>query len=76
MADYFRTPEMQHGGPFKCQNCGKKLATKIKGPSDITFKCPRCRAFIHIVMGEPVPWANKNKEGSDEHKSTGKQASG
>lgn len=59
MTQYFRTPEMQNGGPFNCQNCGKKLAVKIKGPCHIQFKCPRCHAFISIKMSEPVNWGGQ-----------------
>jgi phage FluMu protein Com len=56
VTNYFRSPEMQNGGPFLCYNCSKKLAVKIKGPCHIQFKCPRCHAFISIKMSEPVAW--------------------
>jgi len=57
MGHYFRTPEMMTGQGFRCPNCWKLLALKIKAPSDIAFKCPRCKAYVRCIMKEPVPWA-------------------
>ena len=62
MVNYFRTPEMQEGGPFHCFNCKKKLAVKLKGNMLVQFYCPRCHAFITIKLNEPVPWAGKVEE--------------
>lgn len=59
MGNYFRTPEMEKGGPFRCPNCNKVLAVKLKGDCLIQFKCPRCKAFISVKMNEPVNWARK-----------------
>ena len=62
MGTYFRTPEMQSGQSFKCQNCGKLLAVKVKSPCDLTFHCSRCKAFIHYKLREPVPWVKKEEK--------------
>jgi DNA-directed RNA polymerase subunit RPC12/RpoP len=57
MTTYFRTPEMQNGGPFKCFNCGKTLAIKLGGDKlSAEFKCKRCKAYILIKVGEEIPW--------------------
>ena len=56
MTNYFRTPEMQNGGAFRCYNCNKKLAVKLKGDFHAQFKCPRCQAFISVHMKEKVNW--------------------
>jgi phage FluMu protein Com len=62
MSVYFRTPEMQTGGPFKCFNCGKKLAVKLKGNCHVQFSCPRCKAFISVHMKEPVNWSKNEQQ--------------
>lgn len=54
MPVYFRTPEMEGGGPFYCFNCKRMLAIKIKGNCHIQFHCPRCKAFISIALREPI----------------------
>lgn len=55
MSHYFRTPEMQSGGPFRCYNCNKKLAIKMQGNDYvIQLRCPRCKAFITVKMNEPI----------------------
>ena len=61
--NYFRTPEMQTGKGFKCQNCNKSLAVKVVGPCEIHFHCPRCKAYITVKMREPVPWVPKKENG-------------
>ena len=66
MGNYFRTPEMQSGKGFRCPNCSKLLAVKIVSPSHIEFSCSRCKAFIKIIMKEPVPWAQKTNEKEEE----------
>lgn len=62
MSNYFRSPEMQNGGPFFCLNCKKKLAVKIRGNCHIEFLCPRCKSFISIKMKEPINWSTKREE--------------
>ena len=64
MSNYFRTPEMQKGGPFRCPNCNKVLAVKLKGKCLVQFKCPRCKSFISVKMNEPVNWDNSNVDKS------------
>ena len=56
MTSYFRSPEMNDGGPFLCPNCNKKLAVKLKGNCLVQLLCPRCHSFISIKMKEPVNW--------------------
>lgn len=71
MPAYFRTPEMEGGGPFHCFNCGKKLAIKIKGNCYIQFHCPRCKAFISIKMKEPINPSKWGTEGEVESQKVG-----
>ena len=71
MAVYFRTAEMEHGGPFHCFNCGKKLATRVRGSCHIQFLCPRCKAFISIKLKEPINWSKEKDE--EEPMVTGKE---
>jgi phage FluMu protein Com len=59
VANYFRTPEMQTGKGFRCFNCGKLLAVKLRGDLEVSFRCPRCKAYIFVKMGEKIPWANE-----------------
>ncbi len=62
MGNYFRSPEMMSGKGFRCQNCGKLLAVKLKGPCVVAFNCPRFKAYIFIKMKEAVPWAPRKEE--------------
>lgn len=62
MGNYFRTPEMMSGKGFRCFNCGKMLAVKLKGQCVVAFNCPRCKAYIFIKMREAVPWAPRKEE--------------
>ncbi|MCL6542087.1 MAG: hypothetical protein K6T87_16140 [Roseiflexus sp.] len=61
-ANYFRTPEMQTGKGFRCFNCGKLLAVKLRGNFEVSFRCPRCKAYIFIKMGEKIPWVPLTEE--------------
>lgn len=63
--NYFRSPEMQTGSGFRCQNCGKLLAVKVKSPCDISLKCPRCKAFISYKLREPVPWVKREEKAEE-----------
>lgn len=62
MTNYFRTPNMQLGKGFRCYNCGKLLAVKLRGQYEVSFRCPRCKAYIFVKMGEKLPWAEETKE--------------
>jgi len=56
VGQYFRTPHMQTGGPFRCYNCGNLLVSQIDGVGySLELKCPRCKAEIKVKMMEPVP---------------------
>ena len=59
MPQYYRTAAMQEGGLFKCFNCDKTLAIKLKGNCFVQFFCPRCHAFITVKMREPVNWSKE-----------------
>lgn len=62
MSHYFRTPEMQNGGPFRCFNCNRQLAIMITGDDYyVKLKCPRCKAIISMKMKEPVSWQAKRE---------------
>ncbi len=55
---YYRQPEMVTGGPFKCHNCNKTLATELKGNMyEAKFTCPRCKTVIDIKCNEAIPFA-------------------
>ncbi len=57
-SNYFRTPQMQTGKGFRCPNCNKSLAVKVKAPTEIAFHCSRCKSYIYLKMQEPAPWTN------------------
>ena len=62
IGNYFRSPEMMSGRGFRCFNCGKLLAVKLKGQCAVAFSCPRCKAYIFVKMKEPLPWAPRKEE--------------
>jgi phage FluMu protein Com len=66
MTNYFRTPQMQSGKGFRCFNCGKLLAVKLRGEYEVSFRCPRCKAYLFVKMGEKIPWAETKQEVKDE----------
>lgn len=61
-ANYFRTPQMQSGKGFRCFNCGKLLAVKLRGQYSVSFRCPRCKAYIFVKTSEAIPWAEQEKK--------------
>lgn len=62
MVNYFRTPEMQQGHGWRCPNCNKMLAVKIKGNCLVQMICGRCHSFISIKLNEPVNWGKKEEQ--------------
>lgn len=54
MSKYYRTEEMENGGPFKCLSCGALLIAKIKGNCELHLDCKRCKSSIDIKMERPL----------------------
>jgi phage FluMu protein Com len=51
---------MQSGRGFRCFNCGKLLAVKLRGKFSVAFRCPRCKSYLFLKTGEPIPWVSSN----------------
>ncbi len=60
---YFRTKQMERGGPFHCFNCGKKLTIKVTGTEyELRLKCPRCKTYFFIKCNEKIPFIKPKEQ--------------
>ena len=54
MGNYYRTLEMNSGGPFPCFLCGGPLAPQRSFPYALELEC-RCGAGLLIECPDPIP---------------------